>query len=50
MKVRIGYSTVTFTDAGLRLPAEMPMSEIKLKANGEDLGSSMSSAENSTAV
>jgi hypothetical protein len=50
-QVRIAYSTIAFTDAGQRLPAEMPVSDdIKSKPNSRDLGSSLSSIENVTTV
>ena len=47
-KVRVSYNTVSFTDDGL--PAGMPMSELKSKRSSEDLGSSVSSAENAITV
>lgn len=45
--VRIGYSTTSFTDAGQRLPPEMPVSEFK---SSRDLDSGLSSVENVATV
>jgi hypothetical protein len=49
-QVRIGYSTVAFTDAGWRLPAETPKSKIKSKRSSGDRGSSLSSVKDASTV
>ncbi|KAF8499549.1 hypothetical protein F5888DRAFT_84798 [Russula emetica] len=48
MQVRI--NTVSFTEPGRRLPAEMPVSDIKSKPSSGNLGSAFSSMENVAAV
>jgi hypothetical protein len=47
---QVRLNTLSFTEPGRRLPAEMSVSETKSKPGSEDLGSALSSVENVAAV
>jgi hypothetical protein len=47
---QVRIDTLSFTEPGRRLPAEMSVSEIKSKPGSEDLGSALSSVDNVAAV
>ena len=47
---QVRINTLSFTEPGRRVPVEMSISEIKLKASSGDLGSVLSSVDNVAAV